>query len=298
MDREICCGRIVALRCLTVLLLLGATATGTAEEKRVIRFSGYNWVVKDKMQMGPGPNRWRAQNVFVDAHGCLHLRLSKDGGSWTSAELTTTDRFGFGRYQFVVEGPLDRLDKNVVLGLFNYATPDVGPNGTNEIDIEFSRFGSLTNPIGTYSIAPAVAHASVLSRNFAVQLRSHVSSHSFTWRPTSVLFMSRQGEQVSDAHCDDPNLIATALYQPRNAMASIPQQPMPVHINLWSFRGLPPSDGKEVEIVIRTFQFQRLTDPDNHNPFHRIGSLCALRLLTESRLPHTQYFGLITRELP
>lgn len=39
------------------------------------------------------------------------------------------------------------------------------------------------------------------------------------------------------------------------------------------------------------FHFQPLTDRDNHNPFHRINSLCVLRLLTESRVPHAQYFA-------
>jgi hypothetical protein len=43
---------------------------------------------------------------------------------------------GFGRYQFWIEGRVDRLDPNVVLGLLNYPTPDVGPDATNEIDID------------------------------------------------------------------------------------------------------------------------------------------------------------------
>ena len=30
---------------------------------------------------------------------------------------------------------------------------------------------------------------------------------------------------------------------------------MPVHINLWLFKGLPPKDGQEVEVIIRDFQF-------------------------------------------
>ena len=51
---------------------------------------------------------------------------------------------GFGRYQFQVIGRIDQLDPNVVLGLFKYPTPDVGPDGTNEIDIEFAQWGRAT----------------------------------------------------------------------------------------------------------------------------------------------------------
>jgi hypothetical protein len=37
---------------------------------------------------------------------------------------------------FQTNGRLDLLDDNVVLGLFNYPTEDVGPDGTHELDIE------------------------------------------------------------------------------------------------------------------------------------------------------------------
>jgi hypothetical protein len=30
---------------------------------------------------------------------------------------------------------------------------------------------------------------------------------------------------------------------------------MPVHLNLWLFKGLPPKDGREVEIVVQAFEF-------------------------------------------
>ena len=30
---------------------------------------------------------------------------------------------------------------------------------------------------------------------------------------------------------------------------------MPVHINLWLFKGLPPKDRQEVEVIIRDFKF-------------------------------------------
>ena len=44
-------------------------------------------------------------------------------------------------------------------------------------------------------------------------------------------------------------------YSPTNSSRYISQQPMPVHINLWLFKGLPPKNGQEVEIVIQDFKF-------------------------------------------
>ena len=120
---------------------------------KTIRFSGYNWKVKSGSHEGPGPNNWDENNVWVDQGGYLHLKLSKQGDRWYCSEVSTEDRLGFGRYQFWVVGRVDRLDPNVVFGLFNYPTPEVGPDGTNAIDIEFAKWGkprlrSATTPSG------------------------------------------------------------------------------------------------------------------------------------------------------
>jgi len=133
-------------------LLIAANASSPA---KTLRFAGYDWVAKSATHEGPGPNNWNENNVWVDQGGYLHLKLTKQGDRWYCAEVLTKDRLGFGRYQFWVVGRLDRLDPNVVLGLFNYPTPDVGPDGTNEIDIEFAQWGKPEAPIGNYTVWPA-----------------------------------------------------------------------------------------------------------------------------------------------
>src|SRR5260370_4331204 len=77
-------------------------------------------------------------NVSIDSDGYLHMKISHAGGTWTAAEIFTVDRLGFGTYQWQIDAPVDRLDPNVVVGLFPY-----GPNGprTNEIDIEYAFWG-------------------------------------------------------------------------------------------------------------------------------------------------------------
>jgi len=116
-------------------------AAGASLPAKTIIFSGYEWTVKSGTHQGPGPNDWDERNVWVDQSGYLHLKLTKHGDRWYCAEVLTKDRLGFGRYQFWVVGRLDRLDPTVVFGLFNYPMSDVGPDGTNEIDIEFAQWG-------------------------------------------------------------------------------------------------------------------------------------------------------------
>lgn len=228
-------------------LLLTACASSAA---KTIRFAGYDWVVKSGAHEGPGPNDWNENNVLVDQDDYLHLKLTKQGDRWYCAEVLTKDRLGFGRYQFWVVGRVDRLDPNVVLGLFNYPTPDVGPDGTNEIDIEFARWGKPKASMGNYTVWPAREGLRRASKRFSVELNGEYTTHRFIWNSTGVTFQSLHGHRD-----DNSNQFADWLYQPQDPATYIPQKAMPVDINLWLFQGHPPMDGQQVELVVRSFKY-------------------------------------------
>ena len=218
-----------------------------------LQFSGYEWTVKEGDKLGPGPNHWSAENVWVDKAGALHLKLAQKDGVWNCAEVSTKKRFGFGTYQFQMTGRVDQLDKNVVLGLFNYPTSEVGGDGTNEIDIEFARWGREKLPLGNYTVWPTKAGAHNTTHGFDFTLNGDRTTQRFTWKTDSLLFQSLQGHRN-----DDKNEFGRWLFQPAMPQETISQQPMPILINLWLFQGKPPSDGKPVEIIIRQFKFTPL----------------------------------------
>src|SRR5438876_551606 len=110
-------------------------------------FAGYKWDQRPEGEGGPGPNNWEPRNVWVDEKGQLHLKLTSRNGKWYAAEVHTQKRLGFGRYEFQVSGPVDKLDRNIVFGIFNYPTSDLGPDGTCEIDIEFAHWGNPKAPV-------------------------------------------------------------------------------------------------------------------------------------------------------
>src|SRR5579859_4363234 len=137
-------------------------ALGFSIQAKDIEFGGYSWAVRSG-RGGPGPNAWDENNGWLDSSTNLHLKISQRDGKWSCAEITMRKRVGFGRYQFQVTGRIDRFDDNVVLGLFNYPTRDVGSDGTHEIDIEFSRWGNAKNPMGNHTVWPvekALKHVS------------------------------------------------------------------------------------------------------------------------------------------
>ena len=233
--------------------LVAVLAAAGSCQARTITFSGYEWTVRSAGRGGPGPNEWDENNVWVDDRGYLHMKLAPRDETWYCSEVCTTTRLGFGRYQFWIEGRVDKLDLNVVLGLFNYPTRDVGRGGTHEIDIEFAKWGIPRAPIGNYTVWPAERELRSTSSTFAITLDSELSTQRFTWSPTSILFQSLLGHRD-----DDAEQAASWRYEPEDAEKRISRQPMPVHINLWCFKGRPPTDGKSVEVVVRAFTFTPL----------------------------------------
>lgn len=214
-----------------------------------IEFGGYTWTVRSG-KGGPGPNAWDENNVWLDAATNLHLKISQRDGKWSCAEVTMRKRLGFGRYQFQVVGRLDQLDDNVVLGLFNYPTGDVGPDGTHEIDIEFAQWGNERNPIGNYTVWPVEKSLKQVSKSFPLTLTDDLTKHQFVWGPTRLKFQSLRGH-----HEDGGEEIASWIYGPDEPARRVSQQPMPIHINLWLFQGKAPKNGQEVEVIIHQFKF-------------------------------------------
>ncbi|MBN3006204.1 glycoside hydrolase family 16 protein [Chromobacterium alkanivorans] len=236
-------------RLLLPLLAAGLTLSAAVQAK-TLNFSGYAWEVRNQSQSGPGPNDWDENNAWVDAQGRLHLKIAHRGGKWSSAEVYLPQRLGFGRYQFKLIGRPDLFDDNIVLGLFNYPTPDVGPDATNEIDIEFARWGNRQNPMGNYTVYPAMPGPKPTSYAFEPNLNGDYSTHRFNWDASRVLYQSLHGHQDGDLY-----EMARWNFAPADPTRLVPQQPLPPHINLWLFQGRPPKDGKEVEIVIKEFSF-------------------------------------------
>jgi hypothetical protein len=226
------------------------TAFCASSEAKTIYFAGYNWTAKSGAHTGPGPNSWDENNVWVDQDGYLHLTLTNRDGQWYCSEVSMADRLGFGRYQFWVTGRIDRLDPNLVFGLFNYPTQDVGPDGTHEIDIEFARWGRPQAPIGNYTVWPVQKGLNSGHKPFPVELNGDDTTQRFTWGPTSVIFQSLLGHRD-----DDLGQFANWLYQPRDPASYIGDKPLPVQINLWLFKGQPPNNGQQVELAIRAFKF-------------------------------------------
>ena len=221
----------------------------TAKER--LSFSGYEWTIKAGARLGPGPNRWEAANVGIDDQKRLRLSIRRDAAGWSCAEVVLTQRLWFGLYEFQTIGPIAKLDPNVVLGLFNYPTPDVGPGTTNEIDIEYAHWGNVKYPIGNFTLWPAKKGAKQVSHTFTPPPDIERATHRFLWLPDRIVWQSLRGH--SQDRGDNRGEFARWEYKSSPGSGMIPEKPLRVLLNLWLFQGKAPTDGKEASVTIAQF---------------------------------------------
>ena len=234
---------ILAAAFLFALLL----QTTCLAQTRQISFSGQSWDVR-KGSGGPGPNKWSddVSDVWVDSDDRLHLSLKPDGGTWSATEIISTESFGYGEYRWKLNTNVENFDSRVVLGLFTYL------DDANEIDIEFSKFGNADKPLGNFTTQPAVPGN---TQGFEVDLNGDFTTHRFIWSPDKIEWTSHHGH--FDSNPPEGNLIHNWTYQGTAIPLNLAER---VHMNLWGFRGKPPSDGKPVEVIISNFKFTPLAD--------------------------------------
>jgi|GEM_PF-6326323 hypothetical protein len=232
--------------------LLALPVTAAAPLAATITWAGHTWNVTTGGMAGG--NTGAAGNIAVDTDGFLHLKITKSGTAWTCAEMFPTDNMGFGAYRWQIDGPVDKLDKNVVLGLFPYGPEGgIGVDGTNEIDIEYARWGNAAWPDGNWTIYPN-SGSTVGEITFNFSLSGTYTTSCFVWTSTSIAFTSQEGFAAAG---DSTGLFKSWIYAPPDPSVNIPQRAMPLGMNLWLCNGCggAPGNGLPVDIIVRSFQF-------------------------------------------
>jgi len=218
---------------------------------QTITWSGREWKVTSGSMAGVA--RGDPANIRIDDKGYLHLRIVQRDGNWTASEVFSLDRYGFGTYQWIVEGKIYDMDKSTVLGLFPYGpVHHIGVDAENEIDIEFSKWNNTCHGCNAdFTVYPSTGNhkpdgASTWEDNF------HVSGGAITtarieWASEHIVFTLMNGAHAIGTTAE---VIKTESYA--SDQKHIPQQAVPVGINLWCFRETPR---RTQSVVIRSFQF-------------------------------------------
>ena len=236
-------------------LLITAYAIGlltlSCLHAQTIRWADREWKVTNGGMAGVA--RGNPANVSIGANGYLHLQILQRDGKWTSAEVFTTGRMGFGTYQWVVEGDIYAMDPTTVLGLFTYGpTHHIGVDAENEIDIEFSQWNKTCHDCNAdFTVYPSTGNrkpkgVSAWEDNFRVS-GGKVTTARMEWFPDHIVFTIMNGDQPLGTTGE---IIKTETYT--SDKTNIPQEPVPVGINLWCFKETPKA---EQSVTIRDFRF-------------------------------------------
>lgn len=228
-----------------------ALSTLQCAHAQTVTWSGHSWKVTSGHMAGVALGN--PANVSIDAQGYLHLRIVRQDGKWTAAELFTTENLGFGTYQWIVEGDVYAMDPVTVLGLFTYGpTHHIGSNAEDEIDIEFSQWNKTCHGCDAdFTVYPATGHrkpkgVSAWEDNFQVS-GGTLTTARMEWFPDHIVFTLMNGAQPVRTVAE---VIKTETYT--SDAINIPQVPAPVGINLWCFKQTPAQDQS---VVIRKFEF-------------------------------------------
>ena len=216
---------------------------------RWLSFSGYDWWVKTGTgKVGPGPNYFSGStnNVFLDSSGNLHLKITYQSNQWACAEIVSARSFGYGSYRFQLLTDVNALDANVVLGLFTWS--DDPAFAHREIDVECSRWSNPSDLRNSQFVVQPFNLAGHLVR-YTVPAQLTNSTQSFIWESNSVFFQSQRGNFSPSPAAS--NLISSWTYT--QAPPQVGDEN--VHLNLWLNGGNPPTNGQEVEVIIKSFQF-------------------------------------------
>ena len=218
-----------------------------------IGFAGYDWLVKRSCdQVGPGPNYFSdsEENVRVDENGYLHLKIVQRDGKWYCSEVIADANLGYGTYVFTVQGRVDLLDENIIVGLFTWEDCEPEYN-YREMDVELSRWGNPVNDNAQFVVQPWDNPGNMY--RFNIDLTGHATAtttHEFTWQSDEIYFRSYYGGFFSDPPAED--IIASWYYTGDDVPPAGGENP---RINFWLRYGNGPINDQDAEIVIKSFRY-------------------------------------------
>jgi hypothetical protein len=157
-----------------------------------LRFSGYDWNVWTTDAVRGGVNNlYDADNVFTDADGALHMRISKKPKGWTCAHIILTRSLGYGTYSFVLRDT-SHLEPAAVFSIHTF-DPSGGEQHYREMDVEVSHWGDpASKQNAQYGIQPFYVPGNVAQ----FRVPAATVTHSLRWESGRASFQTVRGSSA------------------------------------------------------------------------------------------------------
>jgi hypothetical protein len=219
-----------------------ATVEGSkpSSPPKTLTFSGYQWEIRNSASDRAGSlNFFDQSNAWTDPGGLLHLRISKAGEQWRSAEVKLSRSLGYGSYRFVVRD-VSHLEPAAVLSFFTW--DDAAPS--REMDIEISRWGEPEDKNAQYVVQPYFVAANTVK---FLAPRGPLT-HWIIWEPGRGAFRTARGSQSkigSDFVAE--HVFTSGIPSPANER---------IHLNFYVYKSKQNPLRHESEVIIEKFEFR------------------------------------------
>ncbi|HXZ81446.1 MAG TPA: hypothetical protein VEG30_16070 [Terriglobales bacterium] len=214
------------------------------ETHRTINFSGYEWTVRAAPSDRGGTNLYDPSNVWTDANGLLHLRITGAPGNWTCAQVILNRSLGYGTYRMIVRD-VSNLDPAAVFAM--YTLSDIGAASADrnprEWDIEISRWGDPSGKNARYVVQPAY----VGQNTVWFTAPPGTLTHQVRWEPGKVTLTTARG----NASAQSEPFVAQHVFA---STAPVPGDEK-FRINLYDFQRGPRLLKEAAEVVIERFEY-------------------------------------------
>ncbi len=204
-----------------------------------LQFSGYQWEVRqDARGEGDTKNLYKPANAWTDTNGRLHLRVTREGDQWASAEVRLSRSLGYGSYRFVV-GDVAHLEPAAVFALFTW--DELGP--PREMDIEITRWAEPQDKNAQFVVQPYIVPANTIRFNAPPGTLTYLMD----WEPGRVSFKTIRGAQVKGGSA----VVAEHVFTSGIPSAGNER----IHMNLYVYGNPRYPVQNEFEVEIDKFEF-------------------------------------------
>ena len=176
--------------------------------------------------------------AWTDADGFLHLRVTKQGNDWVSAEVRLTRSLGYGSYRFVVRD-VSALEPAAVFAMFTL--DDAGPS--REMDIEVSRWGEPEDKSAQFVVQPYVVPANTVR----FDAPGGLATYWIDWGLGRGAFRSDRGDAPRNrSGAVAEHLFTSGVPSPGNEK---------IHLNVYVYSNKRHPLQHEFEVVVEKFEF-------------------------------------------
>ena len=226
----------------TLVAIVKGTGKPAFAPTKPLHFAGYDWFIRTTPGYNSVNNLYSGDNVWTDARGAMHLRISRTSNGWACAQVSLNRSLGYGAYSIVAHDT-SHLEPAAVFSMYTYDELGDDPY-FREMDFEVSRWGDVSHPTNAqFSVQPYYVPGDL----FQFNIPTGTLKYSMNWESGIVTFKTSR-LMASGA--------AGAVVSQHEFTSGVPMPGQEtLHLNLYFVPSEKYPLRKDDEVVIEKFEY-------------------------------------------